>query len=152
MLHHLSIGVREPERVARVMAEVMGGSYRPFPPNKGSFFAFQQDEHGTMIEIHRAGTLLEPEGSGFGLETPREPGYGPTHFALSVQMSQADIANIATREGWLCRRNDRAQFPVIEFWIENRLMCELLPPEFAREYLRIATRGPKPPTIDESSK
>jgi hypothetical protein len=67
-------------------------------------------------------------------------------------MSQADITNIATREGWLCRRNDRAQFPVIEFWIENRLMCELLPPEFAREYLRIATRGPKPPTIDESSK
>jgi hypothetical protein len=45
--------------------------------------------------------------------------------------------------GWLCRRNDRAQFPVIEFWVENRLMCELLPPEFASEYLRIATRGPK---------
>jgi hypothetical protein len=147
VLHHLSIGVRNPEQVARVMAEVMGGSYRPFPPNQGSFFAFQQDQYGTMIEIHRAGTLLEPEGSGFGMETPREPGYGATHFALSVQKSQADIASIASREGWLCRRNDRAQFPVIEFWIENRLMCELLPPEFASEYLRIATRGPKPKDV-----
>jgi hypothetical protein len=143
VLHHLSIGVRDPERVARVLAEIMGGSYRPFPPNRGSFFAFQQDEHGTMVEIHRVGTLLEPERE-FGMETPRDPGYVPTHFALSVQRSQEEIAVIAKREGWLCRRNDRAQFPVIEFWIENVVLCELLPPDFAREYLRIATRGPKP--------
>ena len=144
MLHHLSIGVRNPERVAQVLAEIMGGACRPFPPNQGSYFAFQQDEYGTMIEIHRAGTLLVPEGSGFGSEPQRDPGYGPTHFALSVQRPYDEIVAIAKREGWLCRRNDRAEFPVIEMWIENAVMCEVLPPEFAQEYLRIARRGPPP--------
>jgi hypothetical protein len=143
MLHHLSIAVGEPERVARVLSEVMGGSYRPFPPNKGSFFAFQQDEYGTMVEIHAAGTILVPGDAEFEKVEPATPKYGPTHFAISIKKSIEEVTAIAEREGWLCRRNDRAAFPVLEFWIENVLMCEFLPPEFAQAYLRIAT-GPPP--------
>jgi hypothetical protein len=147
MLHHLSIAVGDPERVAKVLAEIMGGSYRPFPPNKGSFFAFQQDEYGTMVEIHSAGTILIPEGSGFDKVKPSSPNYGPTHFAISIKKSIEEVSEIAKREGWLCRRNDRAAFPVLEFWIENALMCEFLPPEFAQAYLRIAA-GPPPGSGD----
>jgi len=133
--------VRDPERVARVWPRswrfVQTVSAEP-----GSFFAFQQtstDDGGDPSCRYAA----EPERE-FGMETPRDPGYVPTHFALSVQRSQEEIAVIGKREGWLCRRNDRAQFPVIELWIENVVLCELLPPDFAREYLRIATSGPRP--------
>lgn len=148
MIHHLSIGVRDPERVARVLAELIGGAFRPFPPNRGSFFVFQKDEHGTMIEVHPADTVLVPDGSGFGKRDLPDPVYSTTHFAMSVAASIAEIQAIADREGWLCRRNDRAEFPVMEFWLENAQMCEFLPPEFAAEYLRIARgggrRGPPP--------
>ena len=145
MLHHLSIAVAEPERVARVLAEIMGGSYRPFPPNLGSYFAFAQDEYGTMVEIHSAGTILVPEGRGFAKITPPQPPYLPTHFAMSVNRSIEEIQAIADREGWTCRVNTRAEFPVLEFWIENTLMCEFLPPAFAEAYLRVARGGPPPP-------
>lgn len=148
MLHHLSISVADPSKVARVLAEVMGGSYRPFPANAGSFFAFAQDEYGTMVEIHAAGTTLTPDGSGFQKKPFHEPGYGPTHFAMSVQRSVEEIQAIADREGWLCRRNDRAEFPVLEFWIENILMCEFLPPEFAERYLHVARSGGPPKRAD----
>jgi hypothetical protein len=148
VLHHLSIGVTEPARVARVLAEVIEGDFRPFPPNNGSFFVFQKDEHGTMIEIHRSGTMLVPEGRGFDYAEPRTPDFGPTHFAMSVRRPGDEIQAIADREGWLCHRNDRAEFPVMEFWIENIRMCEFLPPEFAAAYLDIARgggrRGPPP--------
>lgn len=144
MIHHVSISVREPERVARVIAEVMGGMYWIFPPNKGSFFVAQRDEHGSMLEVHQLGTVLQPERE-FDWIEPAEPAYVPTHIAISVLRSVEEINEIAGREGWLCRRNDRAQFPVLEFWIENRMMIEFLPPAFAAEYLKIATGPPGPP-------
>jgi hypothetical protein len=146
LIHHLSVSARDPERVAKVLADIMGGISRPFPANYGSFAAFQQDDHGTLIEVHPDGTVLVPEGTGFARTLPREVGNGPTHFALSVQRSNEEIFAIANREGWMCRRNDRAEFPVIELWIENVMMCEILPPEFSRLYLKIAGKNGEPET------
>jgi hypothetical protein len=146
LIHHLSVSVRDPERVANVLADIMRGISRPFPANDGSFAAFQRDDQGTLIEIHPSGTVLVPEGTGFAHTLSGEVGYGPTHFALSVQRPSEEIFAIASREGWLCRRSDRAEFPVIELWIENALMCEILPPEFARSYLKIAGNSGRPET------
>ena len=36
----------------------MGGKAVPFPPNPGSFFALQLDEHGSGVEVYPAGTEL----------------------------------------------------------------------------------------------
>jgi hypothetical protein len=137
MIHHLSIAARDPKRVAGVLAELMGGAAVPFPPNPGSFFALQLDEHGSGVEVYPAGTELRPGGSdGGGFVQKQEPrGYGPTHFALSVAVEAGAVEAIAQREGWHCFRCNRGPFHVIEVWLENESMVEILPPEFAREYL-----------------
>jgi hypothetical protein len=70
MLHHLSISAENPGNVAKVLAEIMGGIVVPFPPNPGSFMAFALDEHGAEVEIHPAGTRLEPDGRGFVTAPP----------------------------------------------------------------------------------
>ena len=139
MIHHLSMAVKNPEHVAKVLTELMGGYYRPFPIYNDSYMAFQLDENGTEIEIYPAGTFIQPSDTGPGLtpSTPLEPAYGPTHFALSVKRSEEEIFAIMAREDWLCRRNDRAEFPVIEIWIENAMMFEILTPEFAAKYLEV---------------
>ena len=62
MIHHLSIAAREPRQAAEVLAELMGGTAVPFPPNPGSFFALQLDQHGSGVEVYPAGTHLEPNG------------------------------------------------------------------------------------------
>jgi hypothetical protein len=62
MIHHLSIAARDPKHAAEVLAELMGGSAVPFPPNPGSFFALQLDEHGSGVEVYPAGTELQPGG------------------------------------------------------------------------------------------
>ena len=83
MIHHLSIAARDPKHVAGVLAEFMGGVAVPFPPNPGSFFALQLDEHGSGVEVYPAGTELRPGGSdggGFVKKPAAERGYGPTHL------------------------------------------------------------------------
>jgi hypothetical protein len=138
MIHHLSIAARDPQRVAGVLAELMGGTAVSFPPNPGSYFALQLDEHGSGVEVYPAGTELQPGGSdggGFVKKPAADRGYGPTHFALSVSTNADKVEAIARREGWQCFRCNRGPFHVIEVWIENESMVEILPPEFAAEYL-----------------
>ena len=154
MIHHLSIAARDPKHVAGVLAEFMGGKAVPFPPNPGSFFALQLDEHGSGVEVYPAGTELQPggsDGAGFA-KKPEARGFGPTHFALSVAAQADAVEAIARREGWQCYRCNRGPFHVIEVWVENESMVEILPPEYAAEYLawtrpdRIATAMANAPT------
>jgi hypothetical protein len=138
MIHHLSIAARDPKHVAGVLGELMGGAAVPFPPNPGSFFALQLDEHGSGVEVYPAGTELRPggtDGGGFAKRPEGGRGYGPTHFALSVATDADTVEKVAAREGWQCFRCNRGPFHVIEVWLENETMVEILPPEFAREYL-----------------
>ncbi|HEX5318326.1 MAG TPA: hypothetical protein VFW46_04160 [Stellaceae bacterium] len=137
MIHHLSIAAREPQRVADALAEMMGGKAVKFPPNPGSFFALQLDDHGSGVEVYPAGTVLEPGGEvggGFAKTGPTS-GYRATHFALSVKTDAKKVEAIAQREGWQCYTCNRGPFHVIEVWIENESMVEILPPEFAAEYV-----------------
>jgi hypothetical protein len=73
MIHHLSIAARDPQHVAEVLAEFMGGAATRFTPNPGSWFAHQHDEYGTGVEVYPAGTELRPagpEGASFAMISP----------------------------------------------------------------------------------
>src|SRR5258705_3280886 len=110
MIHHLSIAARDPKKAAGVLADLMGGKAVPFPPNPGSFFALQLDEHGSGVEVYPAGTELRPRGSdgdGFVKEPAAERGYSPTHFALSVTSAADAVQAIAARDGCQCFRCNR---------------------------------------------
>ncbi len=137
MIHHLSIAARDPKNSAGVLAELMGGKAVPFPPNPGSFFALQLDDHGSGVEVYPAGTELEPNGEvgGSFVKHKRDRGFGSTHFALSVKTDAKTVEAIAARAGWKCFTCNRGPFHVIEVWVENETMVEVLPPEFAAEYV-----------------
>jgi len=136
MIHHLSIGARNPEQAARVLADIMGGTVVPFRPNPGSFYALQLDEHGSGVELHPAGTELQPNGAvGGSFSRTGSHGFGPVHFALSVSTDADTVQAIARRAGWQCFDCNRGPFHVIEVWVENETMIEVLPPAYAQEYL-----------------
>lgn len=139
MIHHISIAAHDPLRVAQVLAELLHGKVVPFASNPGSYVALAFDNYGTLIEVHPCGTELRP---GIGKDAVQHQTnsdssiYTATHFALSTLVSEADIRSIAAREGWRVDRYNRGGFfDVIEFWIENHLLLELLPPELSAQYL-----------------
>ncbi|WP_088889619.1 hypothetical protein [Leptolyngbya ohadii] len=140
MLHHVSMAVGNPEKVAQVLAEIWQGRYFPFPPCPGGFIVVKGDDYGTAIEVSPAGTELIP-GADEAEFTPTEKGlhYTAFHAAISVPSSQTDIEAIAAREGWFVRFCDRGPFQLIELWVENKVLLELLPPTIAPSYLNFVT-------------
>ena len=141
MIHHVSIPARNPEHVATVLAEVMGGRCVPFGPLEGAFMATGAD--GAMIEVYPDRATLDiprnDEQVVFG-ENQAPPQTWPFHIFLSVQMDREAVERIGAREGWRTKTFGRGMqghkpfFHVIEFWLENRLMIEVAPPDMAKEY------------------
>jgi hypothetical protein len=142
MIHHVSIPARDPRHVAGVLAELMAGTSHPFGPLEGAFMAASGDDHGSMIEVYPEEATLDIPNSDdqvvFGKQPP--PRAWPFHLLLSVPLEPAEIERIGAREGWRTKLFGRGIpgrqpfFHVIEFWIENRLMVEVVSPDMAREY------------------
>ncbi len=139
MIHHISIAADNPLHVAQVLAELFNGKAIPFPSHLGSYVALALDTYDTMIEVHPHGTELRP---GIDIDevqhqkNPHPSAYTATHAAISTSASEAEIRLIAARKGWRVGRHNRAGFfDVIELWVENHLLIELLPPELATNYL-----------------
>jgi hypothetical protein len=139
MIHHISIAALNPQHVAQVLAEIWQGETAPFPVHAGSYVVLALDEYGTMIEIYPAGTEMHPganEEEVIFEQTSTRTAFSPNHAAVSVPTYQERIEAIAAREGWRAVRCDRdGFFEVIELWIENRQLMELLPPDLALKYL-----------------
>ena len=143
MIHHVSIPARNPEHVAGVLAEVMGGRSVPFGPLEGAFMAMSGDVHGSMIEVYPERATLDIPANDdqvvFG-ENAAPPRTWPFHVLLSVPLSRDEIERIGAREGWRAKTFGRGMkghapfFHVIEFWVENRLMIEVASPDMAKEY------------------
>jgi hypothetical protein len=142
MIHHISLAAENPEHVAQVLAEVWNGQAFPFFPHPGSYMVFPMDEYGTGIEIYPLETKLIPgEGDEQGkfvqfVHIANSSNFIATHAAISVTKTQEEIEQIGKREGWRTVRCNRDSFfDVIEFWLENKVMLELLTPEMADQYL-----------------
>src|SRR5262249_29421885 len=89
--------------------------------------------------VYPSGTELQPGAAAGGNFIRKDArGYGPTHFAISVTTDAASVQAIAERAGWQSFDCNRGPFHVIEVWVENETMVEILPPEYAREYLAFA--------------
>jgi hypothetical protein len=140
MIHHISIAAHHPQHVSQVLAELLEGQSIPFPGHPGSYVALALDLQGTMIEVHPFGTALFPGDA--ANEACELQSYSASaqhtanHTAISVPVSADQIQAIAAREGWrmvLCHRG--GYFDILEFWVENQLLIELLPPEMVTQYL-----------------
>ncbi len=145
MIHHLSIPVINPAHVAQVLAEIWRGQSYPFPIHQDSYIVFEGNtEQGVCLEIYPKTTQMKP-GQGSAeveyMEAAETPTYNATHLALSVPVSVDEILEIAQREGWRAVVCDRGPgcFQVVELWIENCFLVELITPTMVEQYLKFMT-------------
>ena len=157
MIHHVSIPARNPQHVAEVLAEIMGGKCVPFGPLEGAFMALGAD--GGMIEVYPDKATLDIPANDdqvvFG-ENQAPPQTWPFHIFLSVPLDREAVELIGTREGWRTKTFGRGMkghkpfFHVIEFWLENRLMIEVAPPDMTEEYLSLLQNAGSMPRDPET--
>ncbi|NWG47029.1 MAG: hypothetical protein HXY25_10860 [Alphaproteobacteria bacterium] len=143
MLFHASIPADEPERVARFLAALWRGRVLPFPVFARSFMAMAEDARGTEIEVTpRSLEQIPGPEEVTTRENPAPSPYGATHLALGSKLSEDEILTLAAREGWTARVCDRGGvFHVVEVWLENKFLIEVLTEAFQREYLAAMTFG-----------
>ena len=156
MINHISIAVNDTKKVADVLAELWNGTVIPFPPAPDSFMVLANDGRGSAVEITPINTVLVPgEGfppeDGFDENTPTEeyeakfvrsdfsPPFVATHLNINTNLNEAEVKAIARREGWrvlTCNRGE-GLFQLIELWIEDRFMLEVMTPEQTARYVEI---------------
>ena len=144
MIHHLSVPVRDPRHTAQVFLELFGGGVvTPFGPYENSFITWSGDQLGTALEFYPVGTEMYPP------TTPEQAqfrhnasatGHTATHAAISVELEVDHVMAIAEREGWRALVLPRGGFDVIEFWIDNTVMLELLTPQRGADYPAVPPR------------
>lgn len=156
MIFHASIPADAPEQVARVMAEIWKGEAFRFPPWPGAWVAMAGDDRSTTLEVYPRDQVIAP-GEG---EAPGRPqqhaGQGALssfHLAVATDRTAEEVLAIGARESWRAVRCSRGGiFDVIELWIENTLLIEVLTTEMQDDYRagvtfdlwRRATRPPVP--------
>ena len=137
-IHHYSIPVQDTRLVADVLRQLFQGSITPFGPYQNSWIVWFGDEHGTAIELYPLGTEMFPDvGNGQANFRRNESasGFTATHAAISIDRSREEILTFGSDHGWRALELSRGGFNVIEFWIENRVMIEVLTSDMARDYL-----------------
>lgn len=137
MLLHLSISADEPERVATVLATLLGGRAMPFPPFPDSWIAFAARDDGTAIEIYPTTHVLVAGEDAVRCRVDavdQRPTFA--HAAIGSALSAEAVLGLAEAEGWPARRCHRGPFACIEMWIEGRLLVEVLDPGMLADYRR----------------
>jgi len=139
MIYHFSFDADEPERVAKTLAWLWSCDAYPFAPvGQGSWIVVADDGRASAIEVYRRGVALQP---GSGADPVQErmipsPANVAMHFAIGTHLTEAQVCELARKEGWRAARQSRGgMFSVIEFWIENRIMIEVLTAEMQAEYV-----------------
>jgi hypothetical protein len=148
MIFHLSIAAKNPQHVAGVIAELWRGRALPFPPVAvGSWVALAGDDRNSLIEVYPFGSELRPadgDADAMAQTNSRPSGLTATHAAVASPLEEGEVFAIAEREGWQAKYRKRGgQFGVIELWLENATMIEVLTAEMQQEYL--AMRMPSAP-------
>lgn len=138
MIAHFSMPAAQPRETAEFFARVIDGEAMPFPVVEGGWIAIARDGSGTSVEVVPETTAIERDGR-------YQPGLrrAPTeahaiHFALTTNLSNDEIIAMGEGRGWQTRYCNRGPFDLVEIWIDNRQMIEILPPDSTARYLAFA--------------
>ncbi|HEY9099575.1 MAG TPA: hypothetical protein VIN38_11955 [Thiobacillus sp.] len=147
MIHHYSIPVQDTQNVSEVLAGLFGGSITRFGPYPNAYIVWFGDEFGSAIELYPTGTEMYPDAGENQANFQHNPSHArfcATHAAISIDCSREAIFKVAATQGWKALELPRGGFNVIEFWIENSIMIELLTPDMTHDYLSVTRQFIRP--------
>ena len=140
-IHHFTVPARNPEHVARVLAELLGARVIPLPHPHGNQLVYAGDADGTAIEVWPAATragIGEQETEQSDLPLPEA---WPHHGYITTDASDANrILSVFAREGWRAdlvhNGPPNAGFSLVRGWIENQTCIEIGGVEMREQYER----------------
>lgn len=139
IIAHASLPADEPERVARVLADILQGEALPFPPGGPSTWMAWSAGGEIELEVAPRGLGMDRGEDGANWRTPLARGarLSEAHLAVGVDRPAQEILAIAKGAGWPAEQHDRGGFfQVVEVWVEGAFLIEFLDPEQTLAYRR----------------
>jgi hypothetical protein len=140
LIAHVSLPAADCARVAAVLAEMLEGGALRFPPGGPDAWNAWSKANDLQIVVTPRGHVMVPGPDEMVWTKGATAAAWETHFALCVERPASEVLDIAARAGWQARLCDRGGFfHVVEVWVENAYLVEVLDPSFAAEYRRSMT-------------
>ncbi len=152
-IHHFTIPAHDPDRVANVLAELLGARVIHLPHPTGTRLVYAGDSDGSAIEIWPAATRGETGGRELTQSELALPERWPHHAYLTSDACDVDQAlAIFAREGWTAHKvhngPPNSGFSLVRGWIENHAAIEIGTSEMRAQYERffgeLVARAPVP--------
>ena len=138
MIRHVSFGVRDPHRVALVLAELTHAAAvrAPTPPfPTGSRLVVFGDAQGSFLEVLPATSVFDPDAPLGIRQRPATLEMMSTHVLLSAAKSGDAIKSAALREGWRSQEVETGLFKLVKVWIDGNVLVEFLANDEADRYV-----------------
>ena len=140
-IHHFTVPAHDPERVARVLAELLGAKVIPIPKPPGTLIVYAGDADGSLIEIMPAATRGGPGDHELVHRDLPLPEAWPHHGFVTTDALDADrILATFAREGWKAELAHNgpphAGHGIVGGWIENHTLIEMGGHEIREQYER----------------
>lgn len=157
MIAHISVPARNPQDTSLFLAALIGGTAFEFPVVPDAWIAVANDGSGTAIEVYPASMAHHP---GRGDVDPRRAADGPEtmpwedqifsdgeqvrpsafHVALTTHLEAGEVLRLAETRKWRALACERAGvFGVIEVWIDDTVLVEVLTGAEAMRYRQFMT-------------
>lgn len=127
-LNHASVYADNPERAARLLAAIVGGTTMPFPACEGGYVCFFDDRgwNGQYIEFYPKNvTIARRDGKTVIAKSDSIASGAGTHFNISVPLMAEQLEAKVMALGLDCTWRHWGGF--LDVWLESSLMLELLP-------------------------
>lgn len=129
-IHHATIPARDPERVARVLAELLGAKVIPLPHPQGNLLVYAGDADGSAIEVWPAAMRAGAKSDDIAPSDLPLPASWPHHVYVTSDTCDADkVLAVFAREGWTASKvhngPPHAGFSLVRGWIEDQVCIEI---------------------------
>lgn len=138
MIHHVSFGVRDPHRVAQVLAGLTQATAvrAPTPPfPHGAWLLVAGDAQGSFLEILPVTAVFDPNAP-LGIRQ-RPATFEPVsaHVLISAAVGAEEIRAAAAREHWRAEEVETGLFKLVKLWIDGNVLVEFLAKGEADRYV-----------------
>lgn len=134
MILHASVVADEPRNTAETIARLLGGIALPLGPGDGTWSAIGPDPIGNMISVLERGSEFHRTQGHVDTRKGEPVRHSAYHLLVDTMLSEAEVLRLAEDRGCHAQRAKHGAFDVIEFWVDDCLLIEVVTPEMGRDY------------------
>ena len=137
MILHASVVADDPRATAQTLARLLGGVALPVGPGEGTWSATAPEPIGNLISVLARGSEFHRTEGHVETRLGQAVRHSAYHMLIETPLSEDEVFLLADERGCRALRARHGAFDVIEFWIDDCLLIEVVTPELGQAYREI---------------